>query len=488
MMFAPLLLLLVDPFRIDRIETPEGVVAEVGGIDVDVQGRVWACFHHGEVCVLEKDSWRTFATGLHDPLGILVRDTGEVIVMQRPELTALVDTDADGQADEYRTLCDDFGLSGNYHEFNFGPVEDEQGNLYFALNTASNGAGVRHEKRGAFTPNGRDGRMYASVPWRGWVMKLAPDGTMTPFASGLRSPNGLGFDDQGRLWTIDNQGDWIGTSPLYHLEEGRHYGHPASLVWREGFTGKPLDRSASELDALRELPAGVFPQGTMANSPCDPIVIPESWGPLAGDLLIGEMNHERICRAMVETVRGRTRATITTMVDGGGLRMGNNRLAFAADGALWVGHTDHGWTGAKGITKITPTGAPFLAFTACDLTADGFVLPTTRLVTEDELSNASVTVRRFRYNYHVTYGSDQYEQAMVEATLVREGEGLRLRLDDMQPWFVYELQFAGLPLIGDVLVAQVHEPVDGSVPTRPPPYRPAERSAADAERKAFLSR
>ncbi len=487
-MMLAALLLSADPFLIERIDTPKEVVAEVGGIDVDAQGRVWACFHHGEVCVLEDNAWRTFATGLHDPLGLLVREDGSVVVMQRPELTELVDLDGDGQADEYNTLCDDFGLSGNYHEFNFGPVEDEDGHLYFALNTASNGAGVRYEKRGAFTLNGRDGRMYASVPWRGWVMKLDPDGTMTPFASGLRSPNGLGFDHEGRLWTIDNQGDWIGTSPLYHLEAGQHYGHPASLVWRDGFSGKPLDRSAAELDAMRQLPAGVFPQGTMANSPCDPIVIPESWGLLAGDLLIGEMNHERICRAMVQEVRGRIRATITTMIDGGGLRMGNNRLAFAEDGTLWVGHTDHGWTGAKGITKITPTGQPFLAFTACDLTADGFALSTTRPLTDEELAKANVSVRRFRYNYHVTYGSDQYEQAMVAATLQRDGDGLRLRLSEMEPWFVYELRFEGLPLVGDVLVAQVHEPVEGPVPPRPMPYTPSERRQAEAARKAFLSR
>ena len=168
--------------------------------------------------------------------------------------------------------------------------------------------------------------------------------------------------------------------------------------------------------------------------------------------------------------------------------MGNNRLAFAEDGTLWVGHTDHGWTGAKGITKITPTGQTFLAFTACDLTNDGFALSITRPLTDEELAKLKVTVRRFRYNYHVTYGSEQYEQAMVEATLQHDGDGLRLRLSEMPPWFVYELRFEGLPLVGDVLVAQVHEPAEGSVPPRPTPYTPSERREAEAAREAFLSR
>ena len=52
-MMLATLLLSADPFLIERIDTPEGVVAEVGGIDVDAQGRVWACFHHGK-CVFSK--------------------------------------------------------------------------------------------------------------------------------------------------------------------------------------------------------------------------------------------------------------------------------------------------------------------------------------------------------------------------------------------------------------------------------------------------
>ena len=47
-MMLAALLLSADPFLIERIDTPEGVVAEEGGIDVDAKGRVWACFHHGE--------------------------------------------------------------------------------------------------------------------------------------------------------------------------------------------------------------------------------------------------------------------------------------------------------------------------------------------------------------------------------------------------------------------------------------------------------
>jgi glucose/arabinose dehydrogenase len=66
---------------------------------------------------------------------------------------------------------------------------------------------------------GPAGRMYSRVPWRGWVLKISPDGSqMEPFASGLRSPNGIGFDAKGRLLVTDNQGDWRPTSPLYEIK------------------------------------------------------------------------------------------------------------------------------------------------------------------------------------------------------------------------------------------------------------------------------
>ncbi len=56
---------------------------------------------------------------------------------QRPEITLLTDRNGDGKADHFKTLSDSFGMSGNYAEFNFGPVRDEAGNLYFSLGTGS---------------------------------------------------------------------------------------------------------------------------------------------------------------------------------------------------------------------------------------------------------------------------------------------------------------------------------------------------------------
>jgi hypothetical protein len=156
-------------YTVEDIALPDGLTPEIGGLDFLPDGRLAAVFHRGEVMLYDPETkeWTLFAEGLHDPLGVQALSNAELLIMQRPELTRITDTDGDGKADTYMTVTDDFGMSGNYHEFAFGPAPDGEGNYFIALNCASSGAGIWDELRGAFNPNGRQGRMYSSVPYRG---------------------------------------------------------------------------------------------------------------------------------------------------------------------------------------------------------------------------------------------------------------------------------------------------------------------------------
>ncbi|HEY1786330.1 MAG TPA: hypothetical protein VGG30_12300, partial [Pirellulales bacterium] len=126
-----------------------------------------------------------FCQNLSAVFGLIWQD-GALYVMHAPHYSVFRDTDGDGVADSYETICDSFGLTGNYHEFAFGPLPAPDGGWFVALNTASSGAGVRQEVRGEYRDLGREGRMYSVVPWRGWVVKISPDGKLTPWASGFR--------------------------------------------------------------------------------------------------------------------------------------------------------------------------------------------------------------------------------------------------------------------------------------------------------------
>jgi glucose/arabinose dehydrogenase len=467
-----------ENYSVERLALPEDrdLNDQVDGLAFLPDGRLAACFPFGKVYLYDPAdaTWALFAEGLHNPLGIVAVDNRTLIVSQRPEITRLVDEDGDGLADLYETLCDDFGMSGNYHEFHFGPVRDADGNLFASLGTASSGDGVRAEVRGAFYFNSeryyndpaltpepfsemhaafnrrRPGRMYSSVPYRGWMIKVDREGTMIPFASGLRTPNGVGLDLQGRLFCTDNQGDWLGSSKLFHIQEGRFYGHAGSRAWEEGFRGHPLATPVDKLDALRTRACVVFPHGIMANSPTQPLVDSTAgkFGPFAGQLFVGEMNRSRIMRIMLEEVGGELQGACIPFYDGAGLGRGSNRLAFDTSGALWVGQTKHTWSGGSGLQRVTWDGEMPFEVQQMNLTGDGFRLTFTEAV-DPVIARQTQTwkMRRYFYRYHEGYGSPQFGKTDVPVTDVRlaaDGRVVELVLGELAAWHLHELKIAGL--------------------------------------------
>jgi hypothetical protein len=144
-------------YKIVTLPIPKDVVLEVGGLAMRPDGKLLACTRRGEVWLISNPNtddltqvkFKLFATGLHEALGLRLVGK-DLYVAQRPELTKLVDTDGDDVADLYETVCDRWGVSGDYHEFAFGPARDKDGNFYVTLNV---GFGGGHQSK---------------APWRGW--------------------------------------------------------------------------------------------------------------------------------------------------------------------------------------------------------------------------------------------------------------------------------------------------------------------------------
>jgi len=451
-----------EAFALSKVEMPAGVDDQVGGLAFLEDGRLAVALHRGEVFIRQADgAWKQFAEGLHEPLGLLPDGKGALLVMQRPELTRLEDTDGDGKADRYRTLFDGFGLTGNYHEFAFGPARGPDGALYIALNLASAGDGVFKELRGTWSDIGKAtreqmdaankkgfslaGRMYSRVPYRGCILRIADDGRGAAelYATGFRSPDGIGFDDHGHLLVNDNQGDWRGSSPLQIVTKGSFNGHPASLIWTKGWNqGDPLALPVPELEKLRTQPGGVFVHADLANSPTQPAVFPKAWGALAGQVVFGEMNAARLVRFVGEDIGGVHQGAMIPFLDTKTLRNGNHRLAFAPDGALHVGKTHLSWAGNNGIVRIeAPKSLPPLIETV-HLTATGFEVRFTAAIDKASLEPA---LRSFRYKYHSTYGSPKVDELALESawSLSADGKVLTLPIKDLREGFVHEIKLAG---------------------------------------------
>ncbi len=455
-----------ESYRVETIEMPKGLSSQTGGIDFLPDGRLVACFMRGEVMIynLQTKEWKLFAEGLLLPLGILAVSNSEVLVMQLTNLMRIKDTDGDGHADLYENATSDFGVSGNYHEFNYGPVKDKAGNLFFALNCASSGGGVRTVVRGELNKSGRDGidgrhEMFSVVPYRGWVMQLTPDGKLHPFASGFRSPNGIGFDLSGNLFVTDNQSDWVPTSSLYHVRKDSFYGHPASLVWKKEWKNRdPFNAPIPELDKMRTRAAVLFPQGIMANSPTQPLVDMTNgkFGPFSGQLFVGEINRDRILRVMLEKVGGEFQGACIPFIDGHGLRIGNNRLAFGPDGSLWVGQISFsGWIeGEPGIQRIVFTGDTPIDVYTMNLTGKGFDLTFTQPIDEATAANPiDFKIRRYRYEYKkkdpeegidIATQVDIQDVTVISAKLSKDGKMVSLTIGDLKPGFIYEVNLGDI--------------------------------------------
>ncbi len=442
-----------DSYRVETIEMPKGLSGQTGGIDFLPDGRLVACFMRGEVMTynLKTKEWKLLAEGLQLPLGILAVSDSEVLVMQLSNLIRIKDTDGDGHADLYENATDDFGISGNYHEFNYGPVRDKAGNLFIALNDGSSGGGVRPVVRGGLNKLGRDGidghkEMFSVVPYRGWVMELRPDGKLHPFASGFRSPNGIGFDLNGNLFVTDNQSDWVPTSSLHHVRKNNFYGHPASLVWKKEWKNRdPFNAPISELDKMRTRAAVLFPQGIMANSPSQPLVdmTKGKFGPFSGQLFIGEMNRDRILRVMLEKVGGEFQGACIPFMDGHGLRVGNNRLAFAPDGSLWIGQISFGgWVGESGMQKIVFSGNTPMDVYTMSVTSNGFDLTFTQALDATIATNlANYKMRSYRYEYKkkdIEEGIDVANQVDVNDVRINQ------IIDGLKAGFIYELKLGDI--------------------------------------------
>ncbi len=467
-------------YRVETLATPEGIAPEVSAIAFTEDGRLFAGFRLGTIWSKRMDrqtretgashedarEWKLFASGLLWPLGILPGKPGELFVAQMPELTRVVDTDGDGAADLYETVCDDWGLGGNYHEFLAGPVRDAQGNFYVALGCVSSGGTLRFPVRGKLWKRSHKSKIYghySPVPYRGWVVKISPSGELTPVSCGLRQPNGIAFNPAGDLFVVDNQGDWVGTSPLHHVTAGAFHGHPASLVWEKGFEGYPEDIRIETLRARRKLPAVQFPQNDMAGSTAQPLVDTTGgkFGPYSGQFFVAEWSHPRLLRAALEKVGGEYQGACFLFIEGGGLRRGNNRLAFAPDGSLYIAQVSRLWGGTgEGLQRVAWTGKVPMDVLMMSLTTDGFELTFTKPVDPGSAASPSVySLQHYYYLYHAKYGSPKQDATPVKVTAVTISEDrrkVRLTVPELVPRRVYDLRMRGITARdGDPLVTRI---------------------------------
>ena len=467
-----------DYYTMITIPAPEGVLLEVGGVATLPDGRIAVSTRRGDVWVIENGAmnngriptYTLFATGLHEPLGLVYKDQA-LFAAQRGELTKLVDTNGDGKADVYETIYA-WPISGHYHEYSFGPKIAPDGSFFVTGNVAfSDEEWWRGESR---------------RPWRGWTMKIHPDGTLEPWATGMRSPCGLGMID-GEFFYDDNQGDWVGSGGIFHVTKGSFTGHPAGLRWTN-LPNSPVKLTTEQLyakvDPRREekngqyvkpeniadeknpkflyqikqdfpetrLPAVWLPHGILGISNSE-IIRDEtagSFGPFAGQIFVGDQGQSKVMRVVMEKVNGEFQGVAFDFRSG--FQSGVLRMNWGHDGSMYVGETNRGWgsagTTSSGLQRLVWTGKVPLEMKTVRAMPDGFEIEFTMPVDKGKAEDlSSYAGRSFIYKYHPVYGSPTVNDEKLNIKGVKvSNDGLKVRLviDNLRQYYLHEINVPGI--------------------------------------------
>ena len=442
-----------DFYEIKTLPIPQDLYLEVGGLATMPDGRLAVSTRRGEIWIVEnpyqKDShqtnYRKFASGLHEILGLAYKD-GVFYCSQRGELTKIIDTNRDGVADLYEPIYQ-FELSGNYHEYTYGPVFDKNGDMLVTLNLAWIGFG-----EGKF------------AKWRGWLVKIKPDGTLEPQSAGLRSPAGYSINDEGDIFYGENQGDWVGSGRITHLAKGDFAGNPGGIKWAKEpnspfkltleeipDNSQPMFEAAKKVKNLK-LPAVWFPHAIMGISTSDIIqdTTKGKFSPFPGQYFVADQGQSKVMRVFMEKVNGVYQGFCINYREG--FQSGILRERFGLDGSMFVGMTSRGWgsTGKDnfGLQRLVWNGLTPFEINKIHAKSDGFEISFTQPVDVKSVKNAaSYALRSYIYQYHHQYGSpiiNVNELKIKGISVSPDKKTVRISMDGIRQFYIHEFILKGV--------------------------------------------
>lgn len=366
----------------------------------------------------------TFAEGLGEPLGIAWVQ-GDLWVTQKGEVTRLRDEDGDGKADRFDAIAGGWPASQNYHEFTFNLVP--RGGKVYVSTSVPLRTGWTY-----YNPGSVQGYPIPDIP--GSILEIDPkSGRWAVYATGLRTPNGMGVGVDGELFVCDNQGSWLPCSKLIHVRKGGFYGHQLSPDGK-----RPADP-----------PALWLPHGEISNSPSEPVLVRE--GTFRGQMLFGDVTYGGIQRAALEKVDGVYQGAAFRFSQG--IEAGVNRLAIGPDGKIYVGgigsngnwnHQNHRF----GLQRLTPNGTAVFEMLRVRAHSDGFTIEFTQPAEAASLAQPQTyELDCFRYEPKELYGGpkldlERFRPERVEPSA--DARSVRLRLPRMRAGYVYHVRLADL--------------------------------------------
>ena len=412
------------PFVIDtltipyRDANPFKTPMRIGGVGIVDEDTLAVCTLMGDVWLvdgvdedLNELTWQRIASGLHQPLGLVVHE-GCVHVIGRDQLTRLVDLNGDREADFYECLTNEFPTAkGN--SFALTLHRDSEGRFYWF---------TRSEQFG--------------------MTRWTPGKKPEAIATGLRGANGTGVSpDGGIVFAMPQEGSWQPASGIFEVGEGSYHGFfgPKKGYGKHGY----------------EMPMCFIPRG-IENSAGDVVFLPKDdrLGPLSGRMVgssFGYCEHYLVLREEIgDGVQG------GVMPLAGDFLSGAHRSRFNEyDGAVYFAGSD-GWqsyareNGSLERLRHTGKGESLILPRSVETRENGLLLHF-----DEEIDPDSVTVKRafaeqWNYLYSGAYGSAEYSVKhpgsqghdrveILSLQLLQDGKSVFIEIPQLHPVMQFHL-------------------------------------------------
>ncbi len=273
--------------------------------------------------------WRRFASGLHEPLTLAVRDN-QIYVFDRNGIWRLRDTNADGEADVHELFSNAFAQTADTREF---------------PNT------IRLAPGGEFVIAKGNQQSTTIGKHNGHVLRISADGRRaTVLGYGFRQPNLAVNVRTGLVTASDQQGHYVPSTPLHIVRDKQFYGFLSDKQPREVYPGPIAE------------PLTWIPHPVNASALSQVWLFGARMGPLNDALVHIGYNRPELFRVLLNERTSRLQAgvvSITRAFDYPPL----NGSVNPADGQLYIaGFQLLGWgttvTRLAGFGRVRYTGAP----------------------------------------------------------------------------------------------------------------------------------
>lgn len=434
-------------YPIVNIPIPPEVPLRPGSFEILPDGRLAVGTRRGDIYFIKgafasppQPEYHLFASGQDEIFGLAWKD-GSLTATTFGEVTRITDVDGDGVADRYDTLSNNWGYAEG-HEFAFGSKHDPDGNIWVAL--------------------GLSGSYESHNLFRGWAVKVTPDGKMIPVCSGLRSPGGVGPNAQGVMFAIESQGPWNGCCSLKHLKPGAFLGHPASYNWYPFAPGVKVpalepnsdSRMGVEKKRIPELvpPAVRFPYIKMGRSISGFRVnhTAGKFGPFENQIFLGDYTLSVILRATMEQINGVWQGACYPFREG--LATGIMNVEFSPNGQLIAGGftTSRQWpvrgTEPFALQRLDWSGQMPFEIQEINILKDGFRITFTQPV--DPLVAAQIDayqITTYTHVYDAGYGSPEVDLTTAQVTRAvpaADGMSVQIQLTALVEDHIHEFDLA----------------------------------------------